>query len=90
MPVRELPVSPNRFNVYQVKVRGKLDRGWVQNFQGITTDFDGETTTLNGIPADQSSIRGLLCYLWDFNVTVLSVILVSTETNQGLIHPGDD
>jgi hypothetical protein len=67
--------------MYQVEVQGKLDPDWMHEFQGITTEFDGETTTLKAIVADQSALRGLLCYLWDFNLTILSVVRVHSEGN---------
>jgi hypothetical protein len=69
----------------EVKVQGTLDQAWIQNFQGMTTAFDGEITTLNGIIADQSALRGLLCTLWDFNLAIISVILVYPEANRSEI-----
>ena len=74
-------VTPNQFAIYQVKVQGKLDQNWMQSFQGITADFDGEVTTLNDIVADQSALRGLLCCLWDFNLTLLSVVRIHPDEN---------
>ncbi len=82
MRVKKLPIVPDQFVMYQVEVQGKLDPDWMHEFQGIATDFDGETTTLKAILADQSALRGLLCYLWDFNLTILSVVLVEHEENQ--------
>ena len=75
-------LTPNRPASYEVKVQGNLDPTWMQYFQGITAGFDGEVTTLTGIVADQSTLRGLLCYLWDFNLIVLSVVLVRIQENQ--------
>ena len=79
MPVNKFPLTPDQFAVYQVKIQGALDPNWIRQYQGITIDFDGETTTLSGITADQSSLRGLLCYLWDFNLSILSVTLIDSE-----------
>ena len=76
MPTNKFPLTPKQFAVYQVKVQGALNPNWIQHFQGITIDFDGKTTTLNGITADQAGLRGFLCYLWDFNLTILSVFLI--------------
>jgi hypothetical protein len=75
--------TPDRSARVEVKVQGKLDPHWIQNFQGITTHFDGEVTTLTGNLADQSALRGLLCALWDFNLAVLSVITLEPEGTPG-------
>lgn len=65
---------------YQITVRGRIDPEWVQSFQGRVLKFDGESTLLSSPAADQAALRGLLCCLWDFNVTILSVVWVpSTE-----------
>ncbi len=79
---RNLSFTPSQQLRYQIKVQGKLDQTRLQNFQGLTTDYDGRVTTLTSVLADQSALRGLLCYLWDFNLTILSVALVEHEENQ--------
>ncbi len=79
---RNQPFTQNQQVMYQIKVQGRLDQTRLQNFQGMTADFDGRVTTINGALADQSALRGLLCYLWDFNLKILSVALVEHEENQ--------
>ena len=81
MTTRKLPLTPDHFATYQVIVQGRLAPDWTRYYQGITSNFDGEITTLTGIRADQSALRGLLCYLWDFNLTVLSVALAYPGEN---------
>ena len=40
-------------------------------------------TTLTGAVADQAALRGLLCRLWDLNLTVVSVRRVEGEECRG-------
>ena len=64
--------------VYQIKVRGYLDKRWSDWFAGMTITTmcaeDGLVVTeLTGKIVDQSSLRGQLCKLWDLNYTLISV-----------------
>jgi hypothetical protein len=63
---------------YQIKVQQRLDERWADWFDGLTITFqsegDGATiTTLTGAVADQAVLRGILCKLWDLNLTLISV-----------------
>ncbi len=64
--------------VYEVQVEGELDRGWEAWFCGLTVAL-GRTgdlapvTTITGPVADQAALRGMLCRLWDLNLTLISV-----------------
>jgi hypothetical protein len=63
---------------YEIQVQGELDADWRQWFNGlaITLRHHAEqmaTTTLVGPVLDQAALRGLLCKLWDLNLTVISV-----------------
>ena len=81
MTNRKSSQTPDHFATYRVKVRGSLAPDWMRIYQGISADFDGEITTLDGIIADQSALRGLLCCLWDLNLTILSVVLIHSKKN---------
>ena len=70
--------------VYEIQVQGQLDRGWEDWLSGlsVTHTYAGDrpgTTTLTGPVADQSALRGMLCKLWDLNLTVLSVRRIEQE-----------
>jgi hypothetical protein len=70
--------------VYEIQVRGQLDRGWEDWLSGlsVTHAYAGDqpsTTTLTGPVADQSALRGMLCKLWDLNLTVISVRRIEQE-----------
>jgi hypothetical protein len=69
--------------VYEIQVLGELDQGWQQWFDGLaaTLAYTGDqspVTTLTGPVADQAALRGMLCKLWDLNLTVISVRRVRT------------
>jgi len=65
--------------IYEIKVQGELDQSWEVYFKGlaVTPGSSGEQaspiTTLVGPVIDQSALRGLLCKLWDLNLTLISV-----------------
>jgi hypothetical protein len=77
------PRSKPEMAVYEIKVLGELDRGWESVFGSLehTLEFDGAgrpTTTLTGPVADQSELRGVLCQLWDLNLTLIFVRRIDT------------
>jgi hypothetical protein len=64
--------------IYEIRIEGELDPSWNQWFSGldVTLTDTGEprpTTTLVGRVTDQAALRGLLCKLWDLNLTLVSV-----------------
>jgi hypothetical protein len=65
---------------YQITILGKLSENWSDWLSGmeISTDDDGESqiTTLTGIVTDQPALRGILCKIWDLNLTILSLTRV--------------
>ena len=70
--------------VYEIQVQGELDRGWEEWLSGlsVTHEYAGEqpcTTTLTGAVADQSALRGIVCKLWDLNLTLISVRRIEQE-----------
>lgn len=62
---------------YEITVEGKLDVGWADSFSGMTITLrsrDGRpVSTLTGRVSDQAALRGMLCRLWDLNLTLVSV-----------------
>jgi len=65
-------------DMYEIKVLGELDQGWQQWFNGLAIDQANSpgqqpTTTLLGHVTDQSALRGMLCKLWDLNLTLVSI-----------------
>lgn len=79
--------------VYEIQILGQMDRGWESVFSdlAITQEYDDRrrpTTTLSGPVADQAALRGILCRLWDLNLTLVSVRLVEAQEGSAR-HTGE-
>jgi len=73
--------------IYEIQVQGKLDQGWEAWFDGLAvtlayTSDQPPTTTLLGPVADQSALRGMLCKLWDLNLTLISVRRIEANSEE--------
>ena len=60
--------------VYNVRVKGHLDRCWSEWFDGLvlTHHLDG-TTVLAGAVVDQAALHGILAKIRDLGLTLISV-----------------
>ena len=58
---------------YQIKVKGRLDKKWIDWFGNMTVTYKGEETILTGQIADQAALHGLLVRIRDLNLSLLSV-----------------
>jgi hypothetical protein len=58
---------------YQIRVEGQLNSHWSHWFEGMTINYDGDTTILTGPVADQSQLHGMLHRIRDLNLTLISV-----------------
>lgn len=70
--------------VYQIKVRGRLDARWSDWFGGmvVTCEVGGDgipISTITGPVADQAALRGILSKLLDLNLKLVSVIHINTD-----------
>jgi hypothetical protein len=64
--------------MYQIRVKGWIDKRWADWFDGWTITHEepadqSPLTVLTGPVVDQAALRGILCLIWDLNLTVLSV-----------------
>ena len=60
--------------VYQIRVRGVIDTGWSDWFDGLTIcPQDDGATLLTGPVRDQSALHGLLTKIRDLGLPLLSV-----------------
>jgi hypothetical protein len=64
---------------YEIKLLGRLNKSWVNTFKGLESNFyrstDGQPITiLRGLIVDQAALRGILCSLWDLNLTLISIV----------------
>ena len=73
---------------YQVKVKGKIREHWSDWLNGMSISSECEeqgarVTTLVGSVPDQAALRGLLCKIWDLNLTILSVFRIEDDETKG-------
>jgi hypothetical protein len=73
--------------IYEIQVQGELDPDWEAWFDGLAvtlTYASGQplTTTLTGPVADQAALRGMLCKLWDLNLTLISVRRIEVDDKE--------
>ena len=60
--------------VYEIRVKGTLDRKWSDWFDGFTITPQGnDETLLTGPVADQAALHGLLAKIRDLGLPLLSV-----------------
>jgi hypothetical protein len=66
--------DPNQPIVYQIRIKGHLDREWTDWFEGltITLEEDGDTL-LTGLVVDQAALHGLLKKVRDLGLPLVSV-----------------
>lgn len=82
-----------RQTIYQIKVKGRLDKRWSEWFSDMTIEIESDNppiTTLTGMVVDQAALRGIISKLWDLDMTVVAVNSVtempqtaSTSENNG-------
>jgi hypothetical protein len=73
---------------YEIRLRGRLDEGWSDWFEGFTlTAENGGTTTLTGAVIDQSALHGLLRRVGDLGVTLISVNVLERPTTESASAP---
>jgi hypothetical protein len=70
--------------IYEIVVQGELDQSWQQWFNSPTVTLtrasvQSTTTTLVGPVVDQAALRGMLCKLWDLNLTLISVRRIEAD-----------
>jgi hypothetical protein len=59
--------------VYQIRVKGNLDRKWSDWFDGLTiTSQANDETLLTGLVADQCALHGVLAKIRDLGLPLLS------------------
>ncbi len=61
-------------SVYQIRVKGKLDRKWSDWFDGFTIEpRPNDETVLTGLVTDQAALQGLLVKIGGLGLPLLSV-----------------
>jgi hypothetical protein len=72
--------TPSQTVIYQIRIKGHLDREWTEWFEGltITLEEDGDTL-LTGPVVDQAALHGLLKKVRDLGLPLVSVSQVQFD-----------
>jgi hypothetical protein len=93
--MKQHPEADTR-TIYQIQAQGQLDEDWSDWLSGVKVTFEPASdgvprTTLTGPVADQAALRGLLCTLWDLNLTLISVRRIGERGEMEAVEsPGAD
>ncbi len=73
----------DRQGIYEIRVKGVLDRKWSDWFDGFTIipQVDDETLLVGPVP-DQSALHGLLAKIRDLGLPLLSVQRVEAASGE--------
>ena len=72
--------------IYTIKVKGQLDKGWSEWFDGLTISPDDKGyTTLSGPVTDQAALYGLLIKIRDLGLPLLSVNCVKSGSIEAVV-----
>lgn len=77
---RNLKTDPDQPLVYQIRIKGQLDRKWIDWFGDVTITLEenGETILTCSV-IDQAALHGLLKKVRDLGVPLLSVNRVEPD-----------
>jgi len=59
--------------LYQIRIKGHLDKQWTDWFEGMTIAQDNDNTLLTGTVVDQAALYGLLKKVRDLGMPLVSV-----------------
>lgn len=66
--------DPNLPPVYQIRIKGHLDRKWKDWFEGMSITLeDGGETLITGSVVDQAELHGLVKKVRDLGLPLISV-----------------
>ncbi|MDB5080663.1 MAG: hypothetical protein JWP00_2587 [Chloroflexi bacterium] len=66
-------------HIYRIKIREQLDESWSERLGNlsITPDLQTNGTIIAGAVPDQAALRGLLNQMFDFNLQLVGLEMVS-------------
>ena len=74
------PDSGPDAGIYEIRVKGHLDRRWAAWFDGLELSHDTDgTTVIRGRVADQAALHGLLQRMRDLGIPLVSVASVDSD-----------
>lgn len=60
---------------------GRLSADWSEWLNGVTITPEGDATIIDAM-VDQAALRGILCRMWDLNLTLVSVTRIEQEKGE--------
>ena len=79
----ESPTSaqhPHKPGLYEIRIKGHLERRWAEWFDGLTlTSVSDGTTVIHGPVVDQAALHGLLRKVRDIGLPLISVTHVEPD-----------
>jgi hypothetical protein len=77
---RNHKTDPNQPIIYQIRIKGQLDRKWIDWFGDVTITLEESGDTLLTCPViDQAALHGLLKKVRDLGMPLLSVNRVEPD-----------
>jgi hypothetical protein len=70
--------DPNPPLVYEIRIKGHLDRQWTAWFEGMTITWTDDETLLTGQVVDQAALYGLLRKVRDLGLPLLAVTQIQS------------
>ncbi len=72
--------EPNQPMIYQIRIKGQLDRKWIDWFENVTITLEDNGDTLIACPVvDQAALHGLLKKVRDLGMPLISVNRVKPD-----------
>lgn len=69
--------------LYEIRLKGHLDRRWADRFEGLSLRLEGDgTTILSGPVLDQAALHGLLRKVRDLGLPLVSVVQVDPNRTE--------
>ncbi len=68
--------------IYQIKVKGRLDQSWSSWFDNMTLTFEKGETAITGPVPDQAALHGLLTKVRDLGLTLIDVRRIEPKDEQ--------
>ena len=76
--------------VYEIRVKGHLDRHWSDWFDGLEiTNLENGEAMLSGEIVDQAALHGVLAKVRDLNLPLISVTSVSSDQQEPALWPAE-
>ena len=82
-------VSDVRGNIYEIRVKGRVDSRWFRCYEGLGVTYQAGDTILSGPIRDQSALHGVLERVRDLNLVLISLERVEYRKEQADHEIGD-